>query len=63
MRRFKKEFSGYLELYRKGFMSKKTLLKQLQGWFGYAQWANTYNFRRQILKELELRSKSTQTSH
>ncbi|MEK6933333.1 MAG: reverse transcriptase/maturase family protein [Nanoarchaeota archaeon] len=54
LRHFKKEFSAYLQLYRKGFMTKKMLKKQLQDWFGYAQWANTYKFRQQILRELEL---------
>lgn len=54
LRQFKKEFSAYFELYRKGFMTKNLFLRQLQGWFGYAQLVNTYKFRRQILRELEL---------
>ena len=54
IRHFKKKFEGYLELYREGFMTKKMLSEQLQGWFGYAQWANTYNLRQQVLKDLEL---------
>lgn len=53
IKHFKKEFEGYLELYKEGFVTKKMLLEQLQGWFGYAQWANTYNLRQQVLKYLE----------
>lgn len=29
------------------------LLKSLQGWFGYAIWANTYNLRKRIKKQIE----------
>ena len=35
-----------------GDLSKKDLLEQLQGWFGYAQWANTYNLRKEVLQRI-----------
>jgi len=53
LKNFKKEFESYLELYREGLMTKKMLIEQLQGWFGYAKWADTYNFRKKILSELD----------
>jgi len=33
---------------------KKELVESLQGWFGYAQWANTYKFRKQTIEKIEM---------
>lgn len=52
-RHFIKEFNKKLELYKKGLIRKEMLFEQLKGWFGYAQWANTYNFRNKILKMID----------
>ncbi|MBI4116172.1 hypothetical protein HY449_00325 [Candidatus Pacearchaeota archaeon] len=52
-RYFMRKFEKKLELCREGLISKKLFLEQLQGWFGYAQWADTYTFRNEIIKRVK----------
>ena len=52
MRRFMKSFEERLKLYGDGVLPYKIFIEQLQGWFGYAQWANTYKFRKEILERI-----------
>ncbi len=52
LRKFEKNFKKRLELYNKGLITKKDLLKSLKGWFGYAVWANTYRLRKNIIKRV-----------
>lgn len=52
-RAFENKFSKKLELYRKGEITKEYLEESLQGWFGYAKWANTYKLRTKILDKIE----------
>jgi hypothetical protein len=40
------------ELLKNGLIDKKQILEDLQGWFGYAQWANTYKLREKIRREI-----------
>ena len=53
LRKFEKDLFYKIGLYKENIMSKEDLLHSLQGWFGYAIWANTYNLRRQIIHQLE----------
>lgn len=53
IRQFLKQFQEYLEQCKGGFLRPEGLQEQLQGWFGYAQWANTYNLRKRILFRLK----------
>src|SRR3989344_156223 len=52
-RTFKRKYEKRLQLYKDGLISKKDLMAQLEGWFGYAQWANTYKVRKKILAEIK----------
>lgn len=36
-----------------GGIRKKDIVEKLQGWFGYAKWANTFNLREEILRKLK----------
>lgn len=52
------KFDRYLKLYDEGIISDEQLIARLQGWFGYAQWANTYLLRKRIVeKAIEALSK------
>ncbi len=48
---FLHKFEENLKLYNADIISDIQLIEKLQGWFGYAQWANTYFFRRDIIKK------------
>ena len=48
-----REFEKKLQLYKKGIISDKRLIENLQGWFGYVQWADAYSFRKEIVKKFE----------
>ena len=50
---FLRKFEKRLQLYKEGLISDKQLIENLQGWFGYAQWADTYSFRKEIVKRFE----------
>ena len=51
-RKFERDFSEKLNLYKEGFLSYEDLICSLQGWFGYAMWADTYKLRRYIIKKI-----------
>ena len=53
IRLFKKKIQERLESYKNKELTKEQLVEKLQGWFGYAQWANTYKFRKKILGEID----------
>jgi len=55
IRQFSREFQNYLELCKEGFLRPEGIQEQLQGWFGYAQWANTYTLRKRIMAQLKHR--------
>ncbi len=48
IRYFKNKFNKKLELYSQGLLSKENLESFLQGWFGYSNFANTYNFNKKF---------------
>lgn len=50
--KFRKNLAKKLGLLQKGLIDKDQILEDLQGWFGYAQWADTYKLRRKIKKEI-----------
>jgi len=53
MRSSQKKIAKKLILSQKGLINKKELIESLQGWFGYAQWANTHKIRKEILDKIE----------
>jgi RNA-directed DNA polymerase len=53
LKSFQRKFNKKLDLYKQDQLSKEKIEKSLQGWFGYACWANTYKLRQSILKKLK----------
>lgn len=45
---FLRKFDKYFQLYNQDIITDEQLIAMMQGWFGYAQWANTYKLRKQI---------------
>jgi RNA-directed DNA polymerase len=53
MSRFYKRFEKQLDKCKRGEMTPEDLIEKLQGWFGYAKWANTFKVRENIIKQIE----------
>lgn len=52
LRHFMKKFKFNCDLYDAGDLSEDQFVDRLQGWFGYAQWADTHNLREELKKRL-----------
>ncbi len=52
LRKFKKNFTEKLSLLESGIICKEELLLSLNGWFGYAKWADTYKLRKEIINQI-----------
>ena len=52
LRKFKGDFEKKLKLYSEGQYSFEELSKSLEGWFGYAMWADTYKFKKRMIKDI-----------
>ena len=52
MRKFERNFNEKSQMYENGFLSHKDFIQGLQGWLGYAMWANTYKLRKKLLKQI-----------
>ena len=50
LRKFNNNFSKKLDKCKNGSMTKEKLKGSIQGWFGYAMWANTYKLRKNLTK-------------
>lgn len=50
--KFRKNLCKHLNLLKDGLMNEGQILDNLQGWFGYSQWANTHKLREKIKKEI-----------
>ncbi|MEK6813062.1 MAG: reverse transcriptase domain-containing protein [Nanoarchaeota archaeon] len=50
--RFERRFKDYLQQCKDGELTYFEIVTKLQGWFGYAKWANTYRYRKLIFKRL-----------
>ena len=53
-RKFERKFNEKLKLYEQGLFNYENFIRNLQGWFGYAMWADTYKLRKNLLKQLIL---------
>ncbi len=51
-KKFERSLQEKLELYKSGFLTYEEFMPKLNGWFGYAVWANTYNMRNKIIKNV-----------
>ncbi len=49
---FTNKLEKYIKFYKEDILSDKDLINRLEGWFGYAQWANTYSFRKRIVERV-----------
>jgi len=49
-RKFNKNFCQKVVKCKSGLMTKEKLKGSIQGWFGYAMWANTYKLRKNLMK-------------
>lgn len=47
---FKKRLKNNLELFNDGMITKEQLESSIQGWLGYAKFANSFNLRKKIVK-------------
>lgn len=53
-RKFEMNFNDKLSLLKEGILTKENILESLQGWFGYAKWANTHRLRKAIIDKLKI---------
>ena len=51
-RKFYRKFKEKLELYRNRQISHQDFAQSLQGWNGYAMWANTFKLRKKLVKQI-----------
>ena len=51
-RKFMKKFNNYLEYYKEEIVSEGEFVNLLRGWFGYSMWANTFKFRKELIKQV-----------
>ena len=49
---FLRKFDKYFQMYKQNIISDEQLFAIMQGWFGYAQWANTHNLREKIKRQI-----------
>ena len=54
VRKFQKNFENKIRFYEKGMLSYESLWNSLEGWFGYAMWADSYKLRKKIMKKAKL---------
>ena len=52
-RKFDRKFKEKLGLYKNKSISHEDFVQSLQGWLGYAIWANTYKLRMNLIKNLD----------
>lgn len=50
LRKFERNLNEKLMLLKEGILTKEGILESLQGWFGYAKWANTYKLRISVME-------------
>lgn len=60
IRYFRNKFNSKLELYSSGMLDKEKLESFLQGWNGYSNFANTYNFNKKIIDLTQNKINSTE---
>lgn len=53
LRHFMKKFRLYCEMYDAGNLNEEQFIDKLQGWFGYAQWADTYELRNALRQRIK----------
>ncbi len=52
LRKFEQNLLKKVPLQKEHSITKEEMLQDVQGWFGYALWANTYKLRKQIIHQI-----------
>lgn len=52
VRRIWKRLGKFKQKYEDGEMEREEIVQSLEGWFAYAEFANTYNFRKRVAAKL-----------
>ncbi len=52
LRESKRKLYEKISLAKNGSLPCDSLLSSINGWFGYAMWANTYKLRKKLMKEI-----------
>ncbi len=52
MKKFQRKINEKIKLVKEGILPYDSLLDYLNGWFGYAIWANTYKLRKDLMLEI-----------
>ncbi len=53
IRKFQRKISDKIRLAKNGAITYDSLLDSLNGWFGYAMWANTYKLRKSLTRKID----------
>ena len=52
LKKFERSLKEKIENYERGRCTYEQLLASIEGWFGYATWANTYKLRKKIMEKV-----------
>ncbi len=63
IKKFEYNLNEKLDLYKRGLSSYDELIKSIQGWLGYAVWANTYKSRKDIIGKVNSFSNDRNINH
>ncbi len=53
LKKFEQKLTNVLESFNCSEMSEAVIKNKITGWFGYAEFANTYHFRKRILRRIQ----------
>lgn len=53
LRKFQRKISEKINLVQNNILPYDSLLDSIQGWFGYAMWANTYKLRKDFMTKID----------
>jgi len=57
-RKFKRKFKEKWDLYKNNEIFYEDFVQSLQGWLGYAMWANTYNLRKNLMIKIKVKTET-----
>lgn len=52
LNRFYRRFEGFKRAYKKGIVERERVIASLEGWMAYIKHANTYKYRRHLIRQL-----------
>ena len=54
IKRFNKRLENNKEKYKASLITNEEIMASIQGWFAYAIWANTYELRKNIIRNIKI---------